>query len=68
MPTFIVMRGANTLKVVPGSILWVNDARTANTYPSKYAAKRHLKQLDNMPNDIKIVELLTLEDNLNVNS
>lgn len=66
MPTFIVMRDSQALKVVPGSILWVNDARQANTYPSKYAAKKHLKQLDNMPNDIKIVELLTLEDTLNV--
>lgn len=58
MPTFVVMLNQQALKVTPGlGILWVIDARQANTYSSKYAARRHLKQLDNIPNDVKIIEL-----------
>lgn len=29
----------------------------ANIYPSKYAAKKHLRTLDNVPEDIKIVQI-----------
>lgn len=61
MPTFVITDGQKgvALKVAPGlNLLWVIDFKDANTYPSKYAAKRHLKQLDNIPEDIKIVELV----------
>ena len=62
----MVLRAEPIMKVLNKiGVTWVLDARTANSYPSKYAAKRHLKQLDNVPNDAKIIELLTVEDNLN---
>jgi hypothetical protein len=59
MPTFVVMLDVKALKVnTCTGIEWVSDARKANTYSSKYQAKRHLKQLDNVPGNVKIVELL----------
>lgn len=62
MPTFVVTHNDCFMKVVPGvGVVWTY--KEPNTYPSKYAAKRHLKQLDNIPDNIKIVELLTTEDN-----
>ena len=69
MPTFIIMLNNNALKVNRCTgIEWVSDARFANFYTSKYQAKRHLKQLDNVPDGAKIIELLSyskVEDNLN---
>jgi len=61
MPTFVILHDGYNLKVVPGvGVVWVSNE--PNTYPSKYAAKRHLKQLDNVPDSAKIVELETVED------
>ena len=58
MPTFVISHDNYNLKVVPGvGVVWVS--KDPNTYPSKYAAKRHLKQLDNIPDNVKIVELET---------
>lgn len=35
------------LKVDPRQgVLWVNDISAANSYPSKYSAKKHMKSLD----------------------
>lgn len=67
MPTFIIIDSAqrSLKKAVGSTILWVSDAHLANTYPSRYAAKQHLKKLDNVPPDVKIIELVTNEDNLN---
>lgn len=62
MPTFVISHNELALKIANGSILWVKDARLANSYTSKYQAKRHLKQLDNMPEGAKVIELVTVED------
>lgn len=62
MPTFVIMLERSALKTAPGSVLWVKDARQANTYTSKYQAKCHLKQLDNVPDGVKIVELVENEN------
>ena len=51
------------MKIVPGiGVTWVKA--NANTYSSKYAAKRHLKQLDNVPDNVKIVEVETVMENI----
>ena len=66
MPTFVVTHYNYAMKVTPEfGIVWVSDARTANTYTSKYQARRHLKELDNVPEDVKIVEVQTVEDEIN---
>ena len=66
MPTFVVMLDTKALKVNQlTGIEWVFDARLANSYTSKYQAKRHLKQLDKVPDNVKIAELLTVEENIN---
>jgi hypothetical protein len=33
------------------------ELENTNTYSSRYAAKKHLRTLDNVPEDVKIVEL-----------
>lgn len=68
MPTFIVTDANKgvALKILPGFKLnWVIDFKLANRYTSKYAAKRHLKELDNLPEGVKIIELLTTKENVN---
>lgn len=72
MPTFVVTNAAGYfMKVNKNGIEWdaphtyLNIARFFNTYTSKYQAKRHLKELDNVPEGVKIVELLTIEENVN---
>ena len=60
MPTYIIINTSNLALKGTGltSYVWVKDARMANIYTSKYQAKRHLKQLDNVPNNIRIVQLV----------
>ena len=63
MPTFAVFHQDYFMKIVPGiGVTWVKA--NANTYSSKYAAKRHLKQLDNVPDNVKIVEVETVMENI----
>ena len=57
MPTFVVMLNDKFMRVFGGKPFWVETKNMANRYSSKYAAKRHLKALDNVPEDVKIVEL-----------
>jgi hypothetical protein len=50
------------LKVKCNNIIWLDaldpvELEVANTYTSKYAAKKHLRTLDNVPEGVKIVEL-----------
>lgn len=47
------------LKTSIAGTQWFIDPTNANKYSSKYAAKQHLKQLDNMPEGVNIKELLT---------
>jgi len=63
MPTFVVANPNGLyLKVFPDlGMVW--SQTDFNKYPSKYAAKRHLKELDNVPEDVKVVPLLTEEGN-----
>lgn len=66
MPIYCIVKDNKAMKVIVNKAIFIDDARLANTYPSKYAAKKHLKQLDNVPEDVKIIELLTIEENTNV--
>ena len=66
MPTYIVIKDENAMKVVSNAATFIEDARHANIYTSKYQAKRHLKELDNVPEGVKVVPLLTEEGNVNV--
>ncbi len=61
MPTFAVLNNAGLyLKVTPDLKLnWVSS--DPNKYTSKYAAKRHLKELDITADNVKVVPLLTEE-------
>lgn len=70
MPIFVVVlfnkeRGFNQYlyKAAGSVILWASDIDKANKYTSKYQAKRHLKELDNVPDDVKIVELVMEKGN-----
>lgn len=55
---FVIVLGHRFLcKAVNSTILWIDDPNKANTYPSKYSAKKHLRMLDNVPEDVKIIEL-----------
>ena len=66
MPTYLVQTfNGRYMKVVGSQFTPTMVYKEANTYPSKYAAKKHLKTLDNVPEDVKIVELVTNEGNLN---
>ena len=69
MPTFIVKHPtlSAAMKVVGKSIMFITDARNANSYPSKYAAKKHLRMLDNVPEGVKIIELVDLTNGVNLN-
>ena len=59
MPTFIVKCGEKALKVMPpNKVTFIDNIELANFYPSRYAAKSHLKCLDDVPNDIEIVEVI----------
>jgi hypothetical protein len=70
MPIFAVINNeGNMLVVVQGNkATWQippingNLHRFFNTYTSKFQARRHLKELDNVPEDVKIVEVQTVED------
>ena len=63
MPTFAITNPNGLyLKVkLDFTLDWVQCE--PNTYSSKYAARRHLKELDNVPYDVKVVPLLTEEGN-----
>lgn len=61
MPTFIVTGPEGAMIVVKNEPVFILDSKYANKYTSKYQAKRHLKQLDNVPDNVKIVPLLTEE-------
>jgi len=65
MPTFAIANPSGLyLKVLPDFTLdWVQVE--PNTYPSKYAARRHLKELDNVPDHVKVVPILIEEGNIN---
>jgi len=65
MPTFAVLNDLGLyLKVDPAvGVVWVQTE--PNQYPSKYAARRHLKELDYRPYNVKVVPLLTNEGNVN---
>ncbi len=59
MPTFIVQYEDRYMYVHgDGTVQWVKDKSFANTYTSKYQAKKHMKMLDNVPDNAKVVELL----------
>lgn len=62
MPTYMVMNNEGAMKVVNNQPIFILDSRSANIYTSKYQAKRHLKELDNVPEDAKIVEVLTIKE------
>lgn len=58
MPIFIVKCGEKALKVLPpAKVTFIDEIWLANLYPSRYAAKSHLKCLDDVPNNISIVEV-----------
>lgn len=62
MPTFIIQCNDRFMYVnSDGSIQWVKDRSFANTYTSKYQAKKHLRLLDNVPDNVKVIELLEQE-------
>jgi hypothetical protein len=63
MPTYVVIKDGNAMKVVSNAATFIEDARHANIYTSKYQAKRHLKELDNVPEGVKIVELVMEKGN-----
>lgn len=67
MPTFAVSNPNGLyLKVHPNlGITW--SQLDFNKYPSKYAAKKHLKELDNIPHCAKVVLIVTNEDLTNGN-
>lgn len=57
MPNYCVANGDTFLKVEPPNIVtFISDKSLANFYPSKYAAKMHLRTLEGVPENIKIVE------------
>lgn len=62
MPTFAVTSNEFFMKVTKDGLSWFADHTKANIYTSKYQARRHLKELDNVPEDAKIVEVQTVED------
>ncbi len=64
MPTFAVLNDLGLyLKVVPEvGVTWVQNE--PNQYPSKYSARRHLKELDCRPYCVKVVPLVTNEGNV----
>lgn len=55
---FVIKSSVGGYMKVRDGVKWTVDWREANTYPSKYAAKKHLRKLDNVPDDVKIVELV----------
>lgn len=58
-PRFIVKSGNLAMRVEPPSrVTFISDARLANTYSSRYAAKRHLKLLDGVPDNAEIIEFI----------
>lgn len=65
MPTFAILSANGLyLKVKPNFTLdWVQCG--PNTYTSRYQAKRHLKELDNVPDNVKVVPLVIEEGNVN---
>lgn len=59
MPKFIIKSGNLAMRVEPPSrVTFIPDARLANTYTSRYAAKRHLKLLDDIPANAEIIEFI----------
>jgi len=57
MPNFIVQSGETFLKVEPPNhVTFISNKALANSYVSKYAAKMHLRRLEGVPENIKIVE------------
>lgn len=57
MPNFIVSLGDTFLKVEPPNrVTFIDNKSLANSYPSRYAAKTHLRNLEGVPDNVKIVE------------
>lgn len=55
---FIVKSGNLFMKVEPPNrVTFISNIQLANSYPSKYAAKCHLRQLDGVPKEACIVEI-----------
>lgn len=57
-PKFVVRKSTTDGEYmkVNGGVIWVGDKNSANSYPSKYAAKQHLQMLDNVP-ESRVIEL-----------
>jgi hypothetical protein len=55
MSEFVVVYDKLYLKSKSKIASFIEDLTQANTYPSRYAAKKHLRTLDNVPTDVKIV-------------
>lgn len=56
MPNFIVQSGDTFLKVEPpDKVTFISEKSLANRYTSKYAAKMHLRNLDGVPDNVKIL-------------
>lgn len=57
MPNFVVQSDDTFLKVEPPDrVTFISNKAIANSYVSKYAAKMHLRQLEGVPENVKIVE------------
>ena len=54
---FVVMYLSQYCFVKNNTLMPTLSLSCANTYPSRYAAKKHLRTLDNAPEGVRIVEL-----------
>lgn len=56
MQHFVLSNGLGKfLQITSQGLQWVEKPDTAYKYPSKYAAKRHMKQIDD--ENLKVIEL-----------
>ncbi len=57
MHNFIVQLDNTFLKVEPPNrVTFIDNKSLANSYPSRYATKNHLRNLEGVPDNVKIIE------------
>lgn len=56
MLKWVVNLNDQYMTIKNGKVVWTSKDK-ANTYPSKYAAKKHLRILDNIPDNIELEQI-----------
>lgn len=55
-PKFVITRNNKFAKMTSNGVEWIAERELANRYPSRYSAKRHVKQFNELKYEIMELE------------